>query len=148
MNSEMRELYPEVILDHYKRPRNWGALPNATEQAEGYNPLCGDQIKVSLVVNAGLIEGIGVEGAGCAICTASASMMSEAISGKTVDEAIALFSGFLSVVTGTDDGSVELGDLEVLAGVKEHPVRIKCATLAWHTLKAALESRNSASTES
>ena len=148
MNSEMRELYQEVILDHYKRPRNWGALPNATEQAEGYNPLCGDQIKVSLVVNAGLIEGIGVEGAGCATCTASASMMSEAISGKTVDEAIALFSGFQSVVTGTDDGSVELGDLEVLAGVKEHPVRIKCATLAWHTLKAALESRNSASTES
>ena len=89
-----------------------------------------------------------MEGAGCAICTASASMMSEAISGKTVDEAIALFSGFQSVVTGTDDGSVELGDLEVLAGVKEHPVRIKCATLAWHTLKAALESRNSASTES
>ena len=147
MNSEMRELYQEVILDHYKRPRHWGSLPNATSRAEGFNPLCGDQIQVSLVVNEGRVEDVAIEGAGCAICTASASMMSEAVVGKTVDEVIATFSNFQAVVTGKDDGTVELGDLEVLAGVKEHPVRIKCATLAWHTLKAALENKGAASTE-
>lgn len=146
MNSEMRELYQEVILDHYKRPRHYGTLPQATGKAEGYNPLCGDQISVSLQVIDGRIEAMGFEGSGCAICTASASMMSEALVGKTVDEAIDLFSNFQAIVTGKNDG-LEIGELEVLAGVREHPVRIKCATLAWHTFKAALESKALVTTE-
>lgn len=147
MNEEMRELYQEVILDHYKRPRHWGQLLNSTSEADGYNPLCGDQIRVSLRVKDQIVEDIAIEGAGCAICTASASMMSEAVVGKTIQEVIDLFSNFQSVVTGKTEDLEKLGNLEVLAGVRDHPVRIKCATLAWHTLKAALENRDAVSTE-
>lgn len=146
MNSELRELYQEVILDHYKRPRHWGTLVNPSGDADGHNPLCGDQIHLSVRLTDGKIEDIAFEGAGCAICTASASMMTEAVLGKTADEALELFEGFHAVVTGKNDHA-DLGALEVLAGVREHPVRIKCATLAWHTLRAALGDGGTASTE-
>jgi nitrogen fixation protein NifU and related proteins len=138
--NELRDLYQEVILDHNRRPRNFGPLPAANRQAEGYNPLCGDKVTVFLDVEDGRIAGLSFQGAGCAISTASASLMTEALKGSTVEAARALFHDFHDLVTtGAGEGSPELGKLAVFGGVREFPMRVKCATLAWHTLLAALE---------
>lgn len=141
--SELRDLYQEVILDHNRRPRNFGTLPSANHQAEGYNPLCGDKVTVFLDLQDGRIQNVAFQGAGCAISTASASLMTEALKGKTAEEARELFHGFQELVTkGTGEDSEELGKLTVLAGVREFPMRVKCATLAWHTLLAALDEQS------
>lgn len=139
----LRDLYQEVILDHNRRPRNFGTLPSANHQAEGYNPLCGDKVTVFLDLRDGRIQNVAFQGAGCAISTASASLMTEALKGRTVEEARELFHGFQGLVTqGTGEDSEELGKLTVFAGVREFPMRVKCATLAWHTLLAALDEKN------
>lgn len=149
MNSDLRELYQEIILDHNRRPRNRGRVASANREAEGHNPLCGDQVKVTLITEAGLVTEIAFEGQGCAISTASASLMTEAVKGKTVEEAEKIFREFQEMVTETGEPTdhSDLGELEVFAGVREHPVRIKCATLPWHTLHAALEGEQKVSTE-
>lgn len=141
---DLRELYQEVILDHYRKPRNFAPLEGA-RHAEGHNPLCGDRVTVYLDVSEGegaVVRSVSFQGAGCAISTASASLMTEAIQGKTVAEAERLFERFQRMLTGEANGdsdSEALGKLAALAGVREYPVRIKCATLAWHTLRAALD---------
>lgn len=140
MDPELRELYQQVILDHHRRPRNFREVPGADRKAEGFNPLCGDHVTVELKLGTdGRYADIGFTGAGCAICTASASMMTEAVLGKTPEEAEALFQGFHRLVTGADDASAaeRLGKLTVFAGVREFPVRVKCASLPWHTFHAA-----------
>jgi len=137
--SDLRELYQEVILDHSRRPRNFGACPNCNRDAKGHNPLCGDRLTVHLDVEGDTIRDAHFEGQGCAISVASASLMTEMIKGKTVAEAKALFEQFHAMVTGGDAGGDDLDKLEVLAGVRDYPVRVKCATLAWHTLAAALD---------
>jgi nitrogen fixation protein NifU and related proteins len=138
--SELRDLYQEVILDHNRRPRNFGPLPDANRRAEGYNPLCGDKVTVFLDVEDGRIAGVSFQGSGCAISTASASLMTEALAGRTVAEARELFRDFHDLVTtGAGEGSPELGKLNVFGGVREFPMRVKCATLAWHAVLAALE---------
>lgn len=137
--SDLRDLYQQVILDHYRSPRNFGALMHCSSCAEGYNPLCGDQVKVYLLADGDRIDGISFEGVGCAISTASASLMTEAVRGLHRSEAEALLASFLALMTGEGEDGVPLGKLEVLSGVKEYPVRIKCATLAWHALRAAME---------
>ncbi|MFZ4509029.1 MAG: Fe-S cluster assembly sulfur transfer protein SufU [Fimbriimonas sp.] len=146
---DLRELYQETILDHNRRPRNKGRLASPTNEAEGYNPLCGDQVSVFLTTEDGRVKEVAFEGQGCAISTASASLMTEAIKGKTLEEVEATFREFQQMVTETGDplDHSGLGDLEVLAGVREHPVRIKCATLPWHTLYAALRKEGVVSTE-
>lgn len=139
MTSDLRDLYQEVIFDHYKRPRNCRHLDPASHHAEGYNPLCGDKVTIYLKVDHGVIEDVAFEGAGCAIATASASLMTEALKGRKVDEVEALFQDFRDMVTDAPaSGTAELGKLKVLSGVREFPARVKCATLAWHTLHAAL----------
>lgn len=139
---ELRELYQEVILDHGRRPRNRGPLADANRRAEGFNPLCGDRITLYLRLRDGLIEDVRFEGAGCAISTASASLMSEALKGRSEAEAAALFDAFHALVTGqapeAGAAALPLGKLAALGGVAEFPTRVKCATLAWHTLRAAL----------
>ncbi|KKL56171.1 hypothetical protein LCGC14_2248080 [marine sediment metagenome] len=138
--AEIDELYREVILDHYRSPRHRGSLPSPTVSREGYNPLCGDEVAVDLLVEGGVVEDVAVRGAGCSISQSSASMMAEAILGKTVEEAGSLFRGFTAMMRGSDEVDPEsLGDLEALAGVRKFPVRVKCATLAWHALDEALE---------
>lgn len=137
--SDLRELYQEVILDHSRRPRNFGACPNCNRDAKGHNPLCGDRLAVHLDVEGDTIRDAHFEGQGCAISVASASLMTEMVKGKTVAEAKALFEQFHAMVTGGDAGGDDLDKLEVLAGVRDYPVRVKCATLAWHTLAAALD---------
>ena len=136
---DMRALYEEVILDHNRDPRNFQKNPaGSTHHAHGFNPVCGDDFSIHLAVEDGVIRDIGFEGAGCAISTASASLMTEALKGKTVEQARALFHGMHDFLTrGTP--ARDVGKLAVLAGVRDHPERIKCATLAWHTLHAALE---------
>ena len=137
--SDLRDLYQEVILDHSRKPRNFRALADADRQAEGYNPLCGDRETVFLRTDGDVLAEIAFTGAGCAISTASASMMTEALRGKTRAEVDALFERFHDLITGKPSrGGPPLGKLEVFSGVREYPVRIKCATLPWHTLKAAL----------
>lgn len=136
--SDLRDLYQEMILDHYRRPRNFHPLAKANRKAEGFNPLCGDRLTVYLKLKDGVIEEASFEGAGCAISTASASLLTESIKGKTEAEAERLFAGFRKLVTKESAAAPELGKLEVLAGVREFPARVKCATLAWHTLHAAL----------
>ncbi len=142
MSDDLSELYQEVILDHNKSPRNRGELPDANRTAEGYNPLCGDHVKVFLKVRDGIVTDVRFEGSGCAISVASASMMTESVKGKTLEEAKALFRNFREFVTRekveTDLGH-GLGKLEVFSGVCQYPARVKCATLAWHTVQAALE---------
>ena len=146
--SELRELYQEYVLDHGKNPRNFHAVEEATHSAEGYNPLCGDKVQVMLSLDGNVIRDIGFQGSGCAISTASASTMTEAVKGKTIDEAKAYFEGFIPMVKGEADPDFEtLDKLAVFAGVAEFPMRVKCATLAWHTLQAALEGKESVSTE-
>jgi nitrogen fixation NifU-like protein len=142
--SDLRELYQQVILDHNKKPRNFQKLEGANRAAEGHNPLCGDQITVYLQFQDDVIRNIGFQGSGCAISKASASMMTDSVKGKTKDEAQLLFEKFHGLVTGEgnkggDPG--DLGKLAVFSGVSEFPVRVKCATLAWHTLRAALEGK-------
>ena len=152
IDQELRELYQEVILDHQKNPRNCRVLPEATHRAEGYNPLCGDRFNVYLTMDGDVIREASFEGTGCAISTASASLMTEMLRGKTYAEAERLFDGFRDMVTDdTQAGEAfdELGKLCVLAGVREFPVRVKCATLACHTFRAAIEQQKEAvSTES
>lgn len=136
--TDLRDLYQEVILDHYRHPHNFGPLAGANRHAEGFNPLCGDRLTLHLKVVDGVIEAARFEGEGCAISTASASLMTDALKGKTEAEAEALFAVFHALLTGETPASTTLGKLQVLAGVREFPTRIKCATLAWHTLHAAL----------
>ena len=137
--SELRELYQEVILEHSKKPRNFHALEPASHKAEGYNPLCGDHFTVYVNVKDGAISDIGFQGSGCAISKASASMMTQTLKGKTTGEAENVFTRFHDLVTGHAPGNGEdLGKLAVFAGVSEYPLRVKCATLAWHALRAAL----------
>jgi nitrogen fixation NifU-like protein len=139
--SDLRELYQEVILDHHKKPRNFRKVEHANRKADGYNPLCGDKVTVYVEVQDGVVRDIGFVGAGCAISTASASMMTESLKGKTEAQVEALFQRFHDLVTGKPHdaaGAPELGKLEVFSGVREYPVRVKCASLAWHTLHAAL----------
>ena len=141
--SDLMDLYQEVILDHNKKPRNFGKLDDADHFAEGNNPLCGDQLKVYIIMDGDRVAQIRFEGSGCAISTASASLMTEAVAGKSLDEVEAIYQSFHELLTG--DPSVvaevgpELGKLAVFSGVREFPVRVKCATLSWHTLQAALE---------
>ena len=135
--TDLRELYQEVIIDHGRRPRNFGPLADANRMAEGFNPLCGDRLTLYLKVEDGVIRAARFDGAGCAISTASASLMTEALTGRTEAEAEALFAAFHGLVTD-GPGVADLGKLAVLAGVRAYPSRIKCATLAWHTLHAAL----------
>lgn len=149
MSLDLRELYQEVILDHNRHPRNRGSLAEADRVAEGHNPLCGDEVKVYLQTADDVVSGVAFEGQGCAISTASASLMTEAIKGKTFEEVETLFRSFQSMVTETGEATPhpELGDLEVLAGVREYPVRIKCATLPWHAMVAALQGGGEITTE-
>jgi nitrogen fixation protein NifU and related proteins len=139
--SDLSDLYQEVILDHNRRPRNYGVLPEPARRARGHNPLCGDRLTVSLRVEGEGICEIQFEGSGCAISKASASLMTEAVKGRTVAEALALFERFQALVTTPIERAVDhesIGKLAVFAGVREFPMRVKCATLAWHTLKSAL----------
>jgi nitrogen fixation NifU-like protein len=145
----LRELYQEVILDHSKKPRNFREIDHPSHDAKGHNPLCGDRLSLYLIVDDGVIKDVSFQGAGCAISTASASMMTEALKGRALADAEALFELFHEVVTGkADDDAEALGKLAVFAGVRDYPVRVKCATLAWHTLNAALaEEQEAVSTE-
>jgi nitrogen fixation protein NifU and related proteins len=146
--SDLADLYQEVILDHNRRPRNFHPLADASHTAQGYNPLCGDRLTLYLKVNGETIEDVSFEGAGCAISKASASLMTDAVKGRTKAEAQALFERFHRMVTTPPDQAVEdMGKLSSLAGVREFPVRVKCASLAWHTLKAAFNNERRTSTE-
>jgi nitrogen fixation NifU-like protein len=141
MNAELQDLYQDVILDHNRRPRNFRALEPA-HTAEGFNPLCGDHFTVYLRVEDDRIADLAFQGSGCAISKASASLMTESLKGKTPADATALLERFLRMITSPPDSPVaDLGKLTVLAGVRQFPARVKCASLAWHTLRAALESR-------
>jgi nitrogen fixation NifU-like protein len=148
---DLRELYQEVILDHNKRPRNFRVPDPVNRKAEGYNPLCGDKITVFLYVEGDVIKDLGFQGTGCAISKASASMMTDALKGKTLAEANTFFEQFHAMVTApatSDVQSESLGKLAVLSGVREYPMRVKCASLAWHTMKAAMQAeRDVVSTE-
>lgn len=143
--NDLRDLYQETILDHYRQPRNFGPLENANHIADGFNPLCGDKLSLYLRVQNGIIEDIHFEGSGCAIATASASLMTEYLKGKSQVEALQLITRFHGAITGGSTNMI-FGKLEVLAGVSEFPERVKCATLAWHTMKAALENEAAAVT--
>ena len=138
--TDLQDLYQELILDHGRRPRNFRPLDGATRSAEGYNPLCGDKVKIYVRMDGGIVKDITFEGAGCAISTASASIMTETLKGKTRAEAEELFQTFHDLVTGRQAqlDAPELGKLAVFSGVGEFPIRVKCATLSWHTLRAAL----------
>jgi nitrogen fixation NifU-like protein len=148
--SELSELYQQVILDHNKKPRNFRRLATANHTAEGYNPLCGDQLTVYLQLENDAVKDISFEGSGCAISKAAASMMTQAVKGKTKQEAERLFTEFHKMVTGDPDEQNtpnQLGNLQIFSGVREFPVRVKCATLAWHTMQAALTNKETVSTE-
>ena len=140
----LRELYQEVILDHNRSPRNFGSLEDADLQADGHNPLCGDRLSISVEVDDGVVTDVRFQGSGCAISQASASLMTEGIKGKTLAETRALFDRFHRLVTDqtatADDPT--LGKLNVFAGVRDYPARVKCAILAWHTLRAAIDDRH------
>lgn len=139
--NELDDLYQEILLDHYQRPRNFGPLADSDGEADGHNPLCGDRVHVRVKLDGERLDDVRFEGSGCAISTASASMMTEAVRGKTRAEVEELFARFHDVVTGAaeDDPEEELGELAALAGVREFPMRVKCATLAWHTLEDGLK---------
>jgi nitrogen fixation NifU-like protein len=148
--SELSELYQQVILDHNKKPRNFRKLESANHFAEGFNPLCGDHLTVYLDLEDGAVKEIAFEGSGCAISKAAASMMTQAVKGKSREQAEELFTEFHSMVTGELDEETQennLGNLKIFAGVREFPVRVKCATLPWHTLHAALNNEEQVSTE-
>ncbi len=141
--SDLRELYQEVILDHSRNPRNYGRLSNPTHEARGHNPLCGDDITIYLKMDGDTVESISFEGSGCAISTSSASLMSEMLLGKKVEEIRSIFDSFHEMVTGDPSQEAEIppdiGKLAVMAGVREFPIRVKCATLGWRALLAALQ---------
>jgi nitrogen fixation NifU-like protein len=144
MDDELRDLYQEIILDHSRKPRNFGPGDDASCSARGHNPLCGDRMTLYVTVTDGMVTDVSFEGNGCAISMASASLMTEAIKGRSANEARDLFQRFHDLVTKDDDG-IDMGGLDklsVFAGVREFPVRVKCATLAWHTLSAALEGKS------
>jgi nitrogen fixation NifU-like protein len=141
---ELRDLYQEVVLEHSKKPRNYGLLPAANHQAEGFNPLCGDHYTIFVNLQNGAISEIAFQGAGCAISKASASMMTQILKGKSTEEAEALFTRFHDLVTGPGGDADSLGKLAVFAGVSEFPLRVKCATLAWHAMRAALRGEDQA----
>ena len=148
--SELSELYQQVILDHNKKPRNFRKMEDANRHAEGYNPLCGDQLTVYLQLEDEVVRDVSFEGSGCAISKAAASMMTQSVKGKTKQEAETLFGEFHRMVTGELDEEAEthhLGRLTIFAGVRDFPVRVKCATLPWHTLHAALNKEDQISTE-
>lgn len=139
--SDLSDLYQEVILDHNRHPRNFGVLADADRTAEGYNPLCGDRLHLYVTLDGDRITRVMFEGSGCAISKASASLLTEAVTGKTMAEAAEIFDAFHKMVTGEREADLDdevLGKLAVLGGVREFPVRVKCASLAWHTLKSAL----------
>jgi nitrogen fixation NifU-like protein len=138
----LRDLYQEVILDHNRHPRNFRALADANRRAEGHNPLCGDRIQLFLHIEDDRIQSISFQGSGCAISTASASLMTEALQGKSVAEAHTLFHSFHDLLTHGSGDPESLGKLAVLSGVREFPIRVKCATLAWHALEAALAKKD------
>ncbi len=150
--TDLRELYQQVILDHSKRPRNFRQIDHATHHAKGYNPLCGDRVVIFLTLNDGVISDVSFDGSGCAICTASASMMTQLLKGKTVQQAQSLFVKFRDLVMGSVEMDQVLNDLDkmsVFSGVRQFPVRVKCATLPWHTMKAAIDNQDEViSTES
>ena len=148
--SELSELYQQVILDHNKKPRNFRKLESANHSAEGYNPLCGDHLTVYLNLENDAVKEVSFEGSGCAISKAAASMMTQAVKGKRKQDAEALFAAFHRMVTADDyedKAEEELGNLKIFEGVREFPVRVKCATLPWHTMHAALNNRELVSTE-
>ncbi len=148
--TALSDLYQEVILDHNKTPRNFRAVEGATHSGLGHNPLCGDQLALYVKVEDGVIRDIGFQGKGCAISKASASLMTEAVKGKTIEEAEALFGRFHDLLTGPPDVKADarsFGKLAVFSGVREFPARVKCATLSWHTLHTALSGGSPASTE-
>jgi len=147
--SDLRDLYQDVILEHSKAPRNYRELPAANHKAEGFNPLCGDRFKVYITMDGDLIRDVSFQGSGCAISKASASMMTQIVKGKSMAEAEKLFESFHKLVTGhaPSGGEADLGKLAVFSGVSEYPARVKCATLAWHTLQAALEGKQETTTE-
>ena len=143
--TDLYELYQDLILDHNRRPRNFGVLDAADREAHGYNPLCGDRITVFLKVENDVIADISFEGSGCAISTASASLMTESLKGKTLEDAKAIFKKFHGLVTegnGESNDFEGLGKLAVFSGVCQYPARVKCATLAWHTVNAAMDNRH------
>ncbi|MCY7348985.1 MAG: SUF system NifU family Fe-S cluster assembly protein [Pyrinomonadaceae bacterium] len=148
--SELNDLYQEVILDHNKNPRNFREIENADKQADGHNPLCGDQLKVYLSIEDDKVKDVAFKGSGCAISKASASMMTQAVKGKTKEEADVMFTEFRQMVMGEMDTDTEensLGKLKIFAGVREFPARVKCASLSWHTVHAALNGEVEVSTE-
>jgi nitrogen fixation NifU-like protein len=146
--TDLNDLYQEVILDHNRRPRNFHAIADATHRAEGYNPLCGDRLTLYMKIAGDVIADVAFQGAGCAISQASASMMTDVLKGRSLEDARALFDRFHRMVTAPPEATVEdLGKLSSLAGVREFPIRIKCASLAWHTFRAALEQEQRTSTE-
>lgn len=151
MDNSLRELYQEVILDHSRHPRHSGVLANATHKAEGYNPLCGDRVTVYLALDeAGRVADIKFQGKGCAISQASASMMTDLLLGRSKEDAEKLMQGFLHLVKGEDAAGLSADDretLDVMSGLSEFPMRVKCATLAWHTFKSAVEGGEAARTE-
>ncbi len=136
--SNLTDLYQETIVDHSKRPRNKGVLEQPTHSAEGFNPLCGDRLTLQLKIENGRVTGAAFQGQGCAISTASASLMTDTIKGKTPEEAEKTFESFHQLLTEDRLPTADLGKLAVFSGVREYPMRVKCATLAWHTLRAAL----------
>ncbi len=141
MSSDLNELYQEVIVDHARRPRNFRVLSEANRKVDGHNPLCGDKLTLYVKVEDGVVRDISFQGSGCAISTASASLLTEALKGKTLEDAEALFESFHDLVTGLEPAHTEpgLGKLAAFSGVCDYPTRVKCATLAWHTLHAALK---------
>jgi nitrogen fixation protein NifU and related proteins len=148
--SDLRELYQSVILDHNKRPRNFGSPRDANRHADGHNPLCGDKLSVHVTLADGVVKDVGFEGQGCAISKASASLMTEAVKGRALAEAERLFQAFHRLVTSPPHGepdATNLGKLAVFGGVREFPMRVKCATLCWHTLRSALADGAVVSTE-
>ena len=148
--SELSELYQQVILDHNKKPRNFRRMEDANRHAEGYNPLCGDQLTVYMQLEDEVVRDVSFEGSGCAISKAAASMMTQSVKGKTKQEAETLFGEFHRMVTGELDDAAEthhLGRLTIFAGVRDFPARVKCASLPWHTMHAALNDQGAASTE-
>jgi nitrogen fixation NifU-like protein len=139
MSADLEELYQSIILDHNRRPQNFRAMPEASAHADGVNPMCGDQLTVWLKLNGDVVEDISFQGSGCAISKASASLMTAAVKGKTRDEVAKLFESFHGLVTGKGDGGAALGGLKAFSGVSRFPLRVKCATLAWHALNSALK---------
>jgi len=149
MSSDLRDLYQEVILEHSKAPRNYRESPAANRKAEGFNPLCGDRFTIYLTMDGDSIRDVSFQGSGCAISKASASMMTQSMKGKSAAQAAKLFDSFHRLVTGLgqSNGDAELGKLTVFSGVSQFPARVKCATLAWHALQAALEGKQETTTE-